>query len=78
MWESLYVGSSPIVKKTINTSYYSELPICFVDDWNQLADLDFLLKQKESVKEKTNLKMLDFDYWKSTILKSASELGSHK
>ena len=78
MWESLYVGSIPIVKKTINTSYYSELPICFIDDWNQLGDLNFLLKQKELIKEKNNLKMLDFDYWKNMILKAAAELSNHK
>lgn len=78
MWESLYVGSIPIVKKTINTRYYSELPICFVDDWNQLADLNFLLKEKELVKEKNNLKMLDFNYWQNMILKAATELRDNK
>jgi hypothetical protein len=74
LWEALYIGSIPIVKKTINTLYYSDLPICYVDSWEQIADKNFLIEQKRILKSKTNLEMLNFDYWKNKILKMAESL----
>jgi hypothetical protein len=74
LWETLYIGSIPIVKKTINTSYYKNLPICYINDWQQIADQNFLIEQKNMLKSKTNLQMLDFDYWKNKILQTAAAL----
>jgi hypothetical protein len=74
LWETLYVGSIPIVKKSINTLFYSDLPICYVDNWEQLADYNFLIEQKNILKSKTNLEMLDFDYWKNKIVQTAAAL----
>jgi hypothetical protein len=69
LWETLYAGSIPIVKKTINTLYYKTLPICYISEWDQLKNKNFLLEQLVLLKEKINLKMLDFDYWKDIIIK---------
>ena len=32
-WESLYLGTIPIQKKSINNRYWRDLPICWVDNW---------------------------------------------
>ena len=37
LWESLYVGTIPIVTRTINSvQYEGKLPIIFLDSWDQL------------------------------------------
>ena len=71
LWETLYVGSIPIVKKSINTIYYDDLPICFVDDWEQIKDQNFLNFQykKILINDSWNMKKLYFDYWQNLIRK---------
>jgi hypothetical protein len=67
LWETLYMGSIPIVKKSINTSFYCELPICFVDDWKQI-DREFLVTCFQTMsKIKWNWQMLAFKYWENKI-----------
>lgn len=69
LWETLYVGSIPIVKKSINTSYYSDLPICFIETWEQLKDINFLTTELNRIKQKKdwNLDKLNFSYWANLI-----------
>lgn len=74
-WETMYVGSIPIVKKSINSSFYSHLPICFVDFWEQLTDESFLIKEYERIKNtEYNANTLNFNYWKELILKEKANL----
>ncbi len=70
LWETLYMGSIPIVKRGNNSRFYEELPICFVDDWN--FDRMFLLMFGFDVFSKLvkEQKMLTFEYWKNKILSS--------
>jgi hypothetical protein len=69
LWETLYAGSIPIHKKTINISYYEDLPICLVDDWSQIEDENFLISEYQKIKSKQwNLEKLNFEYWKAQIL----------
>lgn len=35
-WESIYLGSIPIVKKSNVMSHFSDLPILFVDNWEEI------------------------------------------
>ena len=70
LWESLYLGSIPIVKRGINTISYQDLPICYVDDWKEI-DENFLNKEYERISNKKwNLEKLDFNYWKNKIINS--------
>lgn len=72
LWETLYMGSIPIVKKHIHLSEFSDLPILFVDDWNEVTE-DFLQKKYNEMKSKTyTMEKLTFGYWKKRILFSAS------
>ena len=70
-WESLYVNTIPIQKKNINNSNWRELPICWLDDWEQLTDENFLISEYKRIFEtKFDLSKLDFDYWKNKIQNS--------
>lgn len=62
-WETLYLKSIPIEKRNINNQYYTDLPICFVDDWNEITE-DFLNREYERIiNTKWNLDKLKMSYW---------------
>lgn len=68
LWETLYLKTIPIVKRCINVSFYEDLPICFVDDWEEVTE-GFL--RSEYIRISTsewNLDKLKFSYWKNKIL----------
>jgi hypothetical protein len=66
-WETLYLGSIPIEKRNINNQYYTDLPICFVDNWEEVTE-DFLNKEWERITQGSwNLAKLNFQYWKKRI-----------
>lgn len=70
-WESLYINTIPIQKKNINNSNWRELPICFVDDWEQVTDENFLDSEYQRIiNTKHDLSKLNFDYWKNKIQSS--------
>jgi hypothetical protein len=67
-WECLYVGSIPIEKRNLNNRFYTDLPICFVDNWEDLTE-EFLLSEFDRIQSgKWNLEKLNFEYWKNKIL----------
>ena len=67
LWESLYLGSIPIVKRCINYSFYEDLPICFVDDYSEITE-DFLKKELLRIRDiDWNLDKLKFSYWEQKI-----------
>lgn len=71
LWECLYLGSIPIVKRMTNNSFYEDLPICFVDKWSEINE-DFLNEKYEEIINKKingeyNLDMLNMSYWESLI-----------
>lgn len=67
-WETLYMGSIPIQKRDLNNRFFTDFPICFVDDWAEITE-SFLNSEYERI---TNLdwnrEMLTFEYWKNKIL----------
>jgi hypothetical protein len=70
-WESLYINTIPIQRKNINNSGWRELPICWVDEWDQITDENFLLSEYKRITEsKFDLSKIDFDYWKNKIQNS--------
>jgi hypothetical protein len=70
-WESLYIDTIPIQRKNINNKNWRELPICWVDEWEQITDENFLKSEYKRITEsKYDLSKLDFDFWKNKILNS--------
>jgi hypothetical protein len=66
-WETLYMGSYPIMLKDLNNRFYSELPFVLVDEWSDVTE-DFLNSEYERIRGKEwNMKMLTFAYWKDKI-----------
>lgn len=67
-WECLYMETIPIEKRNINNQFYTDLPICFVDDWKEITE-DFLENEYIRIKQFIwNMKKLSFEYWKNKIL----------
>jgi hypothetical protein len=68
IWETLYMGSIPIVKYENTHHLFTDLPILFIKDWDEVNE-DFLEKKYEEIIEKEwNLDKLKIGYWKDFIL----------
>lgn len=62
-WESLYMGSIPIVKKSFCDEMYDDLPVLLIDSWNEISE-EFLLRTFNEMKHKDyNFYKLDINYW---------------
>jgi hypothetical protein len=68
-WEAMYINTIPIQKRYIDNSYYADLPICFVNDWSELENEEFLRNEYVRIKHNSswNLEKLNFNYWKKLI-----------
>lgn len=63
LWETLYMGSIPIVRRDISHSNWTDLPIVFVDSWDEITE-DFLRKEESRIQSTTwNLNKLHVQYW---------------
>lgn len=70
-WESLYIGTIPIQRKNINNKNWRDLPICWVDEWEQITDENFLNSEYDRITKNTiNNNKLDFNFWRNKILNS--------
>lgn len=66
-WEVLYAGGIPIEKRNKNNRFYVDLPICFVDSWEEITG-SFLFRQWELIRSRDwNLEKLWFDYWEDRV-----------
>ncbi len=70
IWETLFMGSIPIVLSSINISFYERLlSILVVDNWNELT-VERLQEVFTSIlKVDFDSSVLTFEYWKNKILK---------
>jgi len=66
IWECLYMGSFPVVKRNINNSFYEGiLPILFVNDWKDIT-LELLVNNYTRLSV-MDTEALSFEYWKTKI-----------
>ena len=74
IWEALYSGCIPIVKKHHTHSTISDLPIMFVEDWKEVtAENLFRTRNELKIKERSfNLEKLTFKFWENLINKERS------
>ena len=67
IWETLYMGSIPIVKYEKTHHLFEDLPILFIDDWNEVNE-DFLNEKYEEIINKDwNIDKLKIGYWTDFI-----------
>ncbi|MDH7554334.1 MAG: hypothetical protein QHH74_11825 [Spirochaetota bacterium] len=71
LWETLYLGSIPIVKKSINTWFYNEMPILYVDNWDEINETLLFNIWNMFDGNEWNRDMLTFEYWKNKIMSFA-------
>lgn len=70
-WECLYLRTIPIEKRNNNNQFYTDLPICFVDDWEEITE-EFLRDEFIRITDKKwNFQKLTFEYWKKRIHETA-------
>ena len=66
-WECLYLGVIPIIKKSTCMSYFDDLPILFVENYDVIS-VEYLNKKYEDFQKiKFNLDKLSISYWKKKI-----------
>ena len=67
LWETLYIGSIPIVKRDIALKDFEDLPICFINDWSEIT-VEFLENEKYKILSKNwNIEKLKVSYWIDAI-----------
>jgi hypothetical protein len=67
IWETLYMGSIPIVKYERSHHLFTDLPILFIKDWNEVNE-DFLNEKYEEIINKDwNIDKLKIGYWTDFI-----------
>lgn len=70
LWETLYMGSIPIVKRDIGYSDFEDLPICFIDSWDDVNP-DFLNQETQRILSGNwNMDKLKVSYWIQKIKES--------
>ena len=67
IWESLYLGTIPIVKRCIAMSQFEDLPILFVDDWDNITPEWLEDKYEEIRKKQYPMYKLNVSYWNMRI-----------
>lgn len=67
LWETLYLKSIPIVKRSVNTLFYTDLPILFVNEWCEINEGYLLCQYDRIINTKWDLSKLDIEYWKNKI-----------
>ena len=67
LWETLYLGTIPIVFESVNSNFYRDLPICFINSYTQVTR-DFLDKEYERIINSEFVwDKLDLNYWVNII-----------
>lgn len=70
-WETLYLCRVPVMLRHRNAEFYQDLPILFVDSWDEVTE-DFLESKKEEfLLGGWNFDKLRFQYWRDQIHNAA-------
>jgi hypothetical protein len=72
LWEALYMGSYPIVKREIAHDLFDDLPILFIDDWREINEEFLIEKYEDMASREYNMEKLKLSYWLDFISKKIS------
>jgi len=69
LWETLYMGSIPIVERHLALKEFEDLPVCWVNKWEEVTP-SFLESEYQRITSRTdwNLNKLKFSYWKDKLI----------
>jgi hypothetical protein len=70
LFEALYVGSIPIVKKHVIHKGLEDLPILFIDSWDEVTQEFLETKYEEMIEREWNFEKLKFSWWRNLIIAS--------
>lgn len=68
IWECLYMNTFPIVLRNINNSFYTDLPILFLDSWEEMNEKFLFDSFMEMSRKEWNMDKLNFEYWRDYVL----------
>jgi hypothetical protein len=71
IWESIYIGTIPIVLKSVPMVYFKDCPILFIDKWEDLYEVD-LEEKYNTIIQKSRMKS-QFSFYREQILKTAKK-----
>lgn len=67
-WESMYLGTIPIVKRSFVTRSFQELPMLLIDDWHELS-VEMLNDIYDKYQATTfDYRSMMFSYWAKQII----------
>ena len=66
-WEALYMGAIPIVKRSLVTEAFVDLPILIVEDWTTITEEILNIILEEFKEMKFNYEKLTLSYWINRI-----------
>ena len=61
IWESVAVGTVPIVENCHNISFYEDMPILIIENWDEVQE-EHLNEQYDKIINKSKDKLY-LDYW---------------
>lgn len=67
VWESLMLGTIPIVKSSSLDSLYADLPVLIVQDWSEVTEEFLERKWPEMAQASYRMEKLQMDYWFNQI-----------
>ena len=76
LWETLYMGSIPIVKRDIAHDGWQDLPILFVDSWDDVTEDRLIAEQRRIEASTWNMEKLKVGYWIDQIRQSQMKIGT--
>lgn len=65
IWESIYIGTIPIVLKSIPMVYFKDCPILFINTWRDLYSMD--LEEKYNTLIKNPIEKSKFSFYQNLI-----------
>ena len=75
LWEALYAGCIPLVDRSVNSESFYNLPIIYIDNWEEV-NIDWLEKQTEQIikiKNTISYNVMDMSFWENQIPKHKNE-----
>lgn len=67
LWETLYMESFPIVQRHVALQEFDDLPILWIDSWEEVTEDRLQAEYTRMTSQTWNLDKLQFSYWKAKI-----------